>query len=712
MSRSPLAAYRLATLRFAGLFSIVTVVAAGFAVSQLQAEPTAPTQNDRQIAVAVSSLLSSEHMSKHPLDNEISERCLERFLKMLDPWKLYFTQADVDTLMRDKDELDDRVRQGKVDFAFGAFKTFLQRVDQRVKLVDELLAANQDFTVDEDITIDPDVTQYAKSDAETRDLWRKRIKYELLSLKADAAGKKSADANLDPKKPRAEKPESAKPPVDPKEKLTKRYHSLAKRMHQIDNAELLEMFLTALTTAYDPHTSYMSPRTLENFEIDMKLQLDGIGAALSSDDGYTVVNKIVPGGAADKDGRLKPEDKVVGVGQNASGDIVDVVDVKLSDVVQLIRGKKGTVVRLQVQPEGSAETKIYDITRAEIKLTDSEARGQVIEQEKNGQTYRIGVIDLPSFYMDMEGARLGVPDFKSTTRDVHKLLDEFKAKGVDAVILDLRKNGGGSLTEAISLTGLFVDEGPIVQVKDADGRVQHYDDLEPGAAWDGPLVVLTSKFSASASEIFAGAIQDYGRGLIVGDPTTHGKGTVQSLLDLSRKLFRVIPNAPQLGALKITMQQFYRPNGDSTQNRGVLADVGLPSITSQLPVGEADMDYALPFDRVEAAPLRKLAMVDRQIVDQLNKNSVARRTGNPDFDKIKKRIDRYQEQKNRKSVTLNEQKFLAEREELNAEGEEERQIEELTDPKKPIFDVKNYYNREALAIALDYLQLSRVAKAN
>ena len=708
MSRSPLAPCRLAAFRFACVFSVTAILVA----SRLQAEPTAPTQGDRQITLAVASLLSSEHLSKHPLNNEISERCLERFLKMLDPWKLYFTQADVDALMRDRDELDDRVRQGKVDFAFTVFKTFLHRVDERVKLVDELLATNHDFTVDEDIVIDPESAKYAASDAEMRDLWRKRIKYELLSLKADAAGKKTADAGLDPKKRDPSKPDSTKPPVNPREKLTKRYRSIGKRWHQIDNAELLEMFLTALTTAYDPHTSYMSPRTLENFEIDMKLQLDGIGAALSSDDGFTVVQKIVPGGAADKDGRLKPEDKVVGVGQNVDGPIEDVVDMKLSDVVQLIRGKRGTVVRLQVQPEGGTETKIYDITRDEIKLTDSEARGQVIEQEKNGQTYRIGVIDLPSFYMDMEGARLGVPDFKSTTRDVHKLLEDFKSKKVDAVILDLRKNGGGSLTEAISLTGLFVDEGPIVQVKDADGRVQHYDDLEPGAAWEGPLVVLTSKFSASASEIFAGAIQDYGRGLIVGDPTTHGKGTVQSLLDLSRKLFRVIPNAPQLGALKITMQQFYRPNGDSTQNRGVLADVSLPSITSQLPVGEADMDYALPFDHIEAAPLHKLAMVDRQVVDQLNKNSIARRGDSADFAKMQRRIDRYQQVKNRKSVTLNEQKFLAERDEMNAGDDAERENDEPSDPKKPVFDVKDYYNREALAIALDYLQLTRLAKAN
>ncbi|HWC90852.1 MAG TPA: carboxy terminal-processing peptidase, partial [Pirellulales bacterium] len=341
----------------------------------------------------------------------------------------------------------------------------------------------------------------------------------------------------------------------------------------------------------------------------------------------------------------------------------------------------------------------------QIELTDSEARSEVIETGKrpDGQPYKVGVIDLPSFYMDMSGAREGVEDFKSTTRDVAKLLKKFNEEKVDVVVLDLRQNGGGSLTESINLTGLFIDTGPVVQVKDADKRVQHYDDQERGMSWSGPLVVLTSKFSASASEIFAGAIQDYRRGLVVGDYSTHGKGTVQSLLDLGRQLFRV-PNAPQLGALKITMQQFYRPNGDSTQNRGVLADVDLPSITSQLDVGESSLDYAVKFDHVDPAPYRRYEMINSEMIQQLKTDSAHRRDGSKDWEKVSKNIARYNDQKKRKQVSLNEETFLAERAEVNADKEEEKELEKLANPNRPVFDMKSFYNQEVLAIAVDYLK--------
>ncbi|MBI2825603.1 MAG: carboxy terminal-processing peptidase [Planctomycetia bacterium] len=672
-------------------------------------EISKPGDEDHNVTLAVAQLLRTQHISKHPLDNEISHRFLERFLKTLDPMKLYFEQSDVDAFKKSQLDLDDAARRGDVRFAYDVFNVFLHRVDERIKMVDELLKMDHDFTVDEEMVIDPEAATYAKGPSEARDLWRKRIKYDLL-LQKTAKPKKSAEAKNGEGEPEPKK--TADKPEDPREKLSKRYHNFARRMHQIDNDELLEMYLTALTTSFDPHTSYMSPRTLENFEIEMRLQLDGIGAALmSGDDGYTVVSKIVPGGAADKDGRLKAEDRVTGVGQGAGGPIEDVVNMKLSDVVQKIRGRRGTVVRLEVMPIDTTERKIYDITRDEIKLTDQEARGRIIEQTKGGTTYRIGAIDLPSFYMDMEGARRDLPDFKSTTRDVRRILDDFKSKGVQAVVLDLRNNGGGSLTEAISLTGLFIDEGPVVQVKDSEGRVQQYDDIERGAAWDGPLVVLTNKLSASASEIFAGAIQDYKRGLVVGDHATHGKGTVQSLLDLSRQLLGRIPNAPQLGALKITMQKFYRPDGDSTQNRGVVADIELPWLTSELPVGESDLDYALSFDRVNEAPYRKLQLVDRQLTDQLNTLSAERRKESSEFQAVERRIVRYQEQKNRKSVTLNEKKFLAEREEVNADKEEEREFEELANRTKPVFDPNNFYNREVLAITVDYLQLTKLARA-
>jgi carboxyl-terminal processing protease len=612
--------------------------------------------------------------------------------------KLYFEQPDVDAFNRRRFDLDDLVKKGDLTFAHEVFNVFLKRVDERVAMVDELLNTQHDFTVDEEMVTDPDVATYAHNSSEAREKWRKRIKYDLLMQKSDATKEK----------PYAE--------AEAKERLSRRYHSFSKRMHQTDNDELLEMFLTSVTTAYDPHTTYMSPGTLKNFDIMMSLELEGIGAELKPDDGYTVVNKVIKGGAADKDGRLHPEDKIVGVGEGENGELIDVVDMKLSDVVNKIRGKQGTTVRIEVIPVGTTDRKIYTIARARIELKDKEAQSKVFEVGKkpNGQPFRVGVIDLPSFYMDMEGARRGLPEFKSTTRDVRKILDRFRSEGVDAVMLDLRKNGGGSLTEAINLTGLFIDRGPVVQVKDSNGKVEPYDDDDRGMAWDGPLVVLISKFSASASEILAGAIQDYGRGLVVGDYSTHGKGTVQSLLDLGERLFfRGLVNPPQMGALKVTMQQFYRPNGESTQKRGVLADLELPSLTTHLPVGESDLDQAMEWNQVPRASFEKLNLFDANMLDQLRKASKARVAESADFKKVTSDIDRYNKQKEQKSVTLNEAKFLAERAELNADKEEEERLEKLESSDESI--ERDYYLDEALAITLDMvkaLQSRHVANVN
>ena len=676
---------RRAGFRLAVLF----LVSVGVLSHSAWAELRGPTAQDRQITLAVVSLLKRGHLTRHEVDDEKSERCLKGFLKTLDPMKLYFYQSDIDDFNQSATELDDQFRRGDISFAYKVFNTFLQRIDERVAMIDELLQMKHDFTVDEEMVIDRDAARYPRDGAEARERWRKRIKYDLLVQKADGLeGQEAID------------------------KLHRRYHSFARRMHQTDHDELLEMYLTALTSGYDPHTNYMSPSTLENFEIQMRLQLDGIGAALQSVDGYTIVSKIIPGGAADKDGRLKPEDQIVGVGQGTDGEIVDVVDMKLSDVVAMIRGKRGTVVRLKVKPAGETGTKIYNITRAKIELKDSEARAHVFEEGRkpDGTPFKIGVIDLPSFYMDMTGARLRLPNYKSTTRDVRRILDEFRNKGVDAVIMDLRRNGGGSLTEAINLTGLFIDRGPVVQVKDADGEVQHYDDLDRGTAWDGPLLVLVSKLSASASEIFAGAIQDYRRGLIVGDRTTHGKGTVQTLRELGRELF-IGPNPPQLGALKITMQKFYRPSGDSTQNRGVVSDIELPSLTEHLDIGESDLDYAMEFDRVKRVPFRPENYVQPQIVHQLNMLSRQRRQNSEDFKKVQQRIERYLERKNKKTITLNEEKFMAQREALDSDKDDQEELRELVDPADSAIK-RDYYMNEALAITLDYLRLMSVAKAN
>ncbi len=654
------------------------------------ADLTGPRADDRHITTAVVSLLEREHLSKHKLDDEISQRGFEAFLKSLDPLKLYFLQSDIDEFKRYQNLIDNRLKEKDIRFAYQVFERFLERVDQRVAAIDQILQMEHDFTLDEQMVIDRDIAQYAKNSQEAFDRWRKRIKYDLLIQKGDEKEGKEAI-----------------------EKLKKRYSSFAKRMHQFDGDELLEMYLTSVTSSFDPHTTFMSKSTLENFRIALSLKLEGIGAALMSADGQTKITKIIPGGAAHKHGKLKIEDQIVSVGQGEDGEMVDVQDMKLNDVVHLIRGDAGTVVRLGVQSAGENEVKTYKITRAKIELKDSEARSVIFEEGKkpDGKPFKLGVIDLPSFYMDMEGAKRDVANFKSTTRDMRKILQGFNEKEVDVVVLDLRHNGGGSLTEAIHCTGLFIDRGPVVQVKDQDDRRQVYDDRQAGMEWDGPLVVVTSKFSASASEILAGAIQDYGRGIIVGDESTHGKGTVQSLLDLGQHILRV-PGLKNMGALKITMQQFYRPNGDSTQKRGVLSDVVLPSISNHMDIGEADLDFAVDFHRIEAATYKKVGWVNQQIVQNLSANSASRREKSEDFQKLLKNIQRYRDQKNRKKVSLNEEKFFARRAEIDAQKEDEKQLDEQANPDEEVVK-RDFYFNEVLAITVDYLQqleMHRIAK--
>jgi carboxyl-terminal processing protease len=642
-----------------------------------------PGPNDRHIAVAVRRHLEREHFLRQPLDDAMARRWFDSFLETLDPWKLYFLQSDIDGFLAKRDSLDDLVKRGDVTFAYEVLGRFLQRVDQRLPMVEQLIDTPLDFTKDETMVVDRKDTVWAKSEAEADDAWRKRIKYDLLVQKMEET-----------------------PDEEAKDKLHRRYRSFAKRMHQMTADELLEMYLSSLTSSFDPHTSFMSPGTLENFEIQMRLQLDGIGAQLKSEDGYTTIVELTPGGAAERDGRLKSKDRVVGVGQGTEGEMVDTVDMNLNEVVKMIRGKRGTVVRLKVIPVGETAPKVYDITRDKIELKDAEARGEVIEHglKADGSPYRIGVINLPSFYMDMAGAQQGQAEYKSTTRDCRRLLDDFRKEKVDCVVLDLRNNGGGSLPEAIKLTGLFIDRGPVVQIKDADQQVRPYDDVDPGVAWDGPLVVLANKFSASASEILAGAIQDYRRGLIVGDDATHGKGTVQSLLDLGRQLFQRFDNAPSLGAIKITMQQFYRPSGASTQLEGVKSDVVLPSITSHLPVGESDLDYAIPFDRVPPARFQAEGRVNDRVVERLRQASAERVASDEKFGEKAEDIARYERRKDEKTISLVESEFAKQwNEGKAAEEEEEKRLEESEFSKRPVVK-RDYYFDEAMNVTIDYLR--------
>lgn len=661
----------------------VGLVVAGVGI-RLAADLTPPGGRERQVTLKVVDLLTRQHLSQHPLDDEIAARALPLLLESFDPLKLYFTRADVEEFRRSQSQLDDWLKQGRIEFGYQVYQRFVQRIDERLQLVEKLLAQPVDFTIDETIVLDRKSLDYPATPEEITDRWRKRIKYDLLVLKAEKVEGDQA-----------------------RERLLRRYQNFARRMKQFDNDELMETYINAFAMSFDPHTSYMSPSQLENFRIMMRLNLEGIGAQLQTDDyGHTVVAKIVPGGAADKHGKLKPQDQIVSVGQGDDGEMVDVVDMKLTDVVKLIRGKAGTVVRLGVLSPNEQEIKIYRIVRAKIELKDSEARGEIfpVGRKPSGEPYRVGVVDLPSFYMDMEASRLNADSFKSTTRDVQAILERFNKEGVDAVVLDLRRNGGGSLVEAINLTGLFIDEGPVVQVRDSSGTVEHYDDPVRGMVWAGPLVVLTSKFSASASEILAGAIQDYRRGLIIGDPATHGKGTVQTLRELGERLFP-IANPPNQGAIKITVQEFYRPSGDSTQQRGVLADITLPSLTAHMPGAESDLEYSLPFSRVQPVRYTPYRLVSADMIKVLAERSQARVARSPDFQKLQATIDRYLAQRERKSVSLQEEKFFADRAQLDAAREEEKKIDELENNSANI--KRDYYLDEVFAITVDYLELLR-----
>ena len=683
--------FRLATAVHACAIAVVIAFSAGLGAAWAEQPPAAamvaggpkPGTNDRHIAVAVRRHLEREHFLRQPIDDAIARRWFDTFLEALDPMKVYFLQSDVDAFAARRDQLDDLVKRGDVGFAYEVLERFLQRVDERLPLIERLIVQEHDFTAPETIVIDRKATRWARDAAEAEDVWRRRIKYDLLVQRMEKT-----------------------PPDEAKDKLQRRYRSFAKRMHQMSADELLETFLSSLTSSFDPHTSFMSPDTLKNFEIGMKLELDGIGAQLKGEDGYTTIVELTPGGAADKDGRLKAKDRVVGVGQGNEGEIVDVVDMNLNEVVRLIRGKRGTVVRLKVVPVGDTAPKVYDITRAKIELKDAEARGEVIEHgaKADGTPWRIGVINLPSFYMDMAGAQQGQADYKSSTRDCRRLLDQFREQGVDGVVLDLRNNGGGSLPEAIKLTGLFIDRGPVVQIKDADHQVRPYDDTEAGVSWEGPLVVLTNKFSASASEILAGAIQDYQRGIIVGDEATHGKGTVQSLLDLGRQLFQRFDNAPSLGAIKITMQQFYRPSGASTQLEGVKSDVVLPSLTTHLPVGEGDLDHAIPFDRVQPARYTAVDRVSAALVERLRERSESRVEGRKEFAKLADDVARYQRRKDEQTISLVEAEFERQWNEGKAADDEEKKLQELDASQKRPVVRRDYWFDEAMNVTVDYLQ--------
>ncbi len=652
------------------------------------AQSPAPRPADQTTAKVVVQLLERVHMAKPQIDDEIAKRWCKNFLKELDPQKNYFEKGDIAEFMAQATTLDDKVREGNLDFAQAVFDRYLKRNDERLATVMTLLDKKPDFTADESIADDPDLYDYPADAAEANERWRKKVKFELLQLKV--VDKLEGDAAI--------------------KKLKVRYKDRNRSAHQVEMKDLLEFYLSALTRTFDPHSSYMNANTLEDtIGQTLHLSLDGIGASLQSEDGYAVVKEVVQGMAADKDGRLQPDDKIVGI-QNPDGTEIDLVEKKLADVVRHIRGPRGTKVRLIVQPADTKDRKIYELTRQKIDLPDQHAKGQIIEAKGDkGKLVKIGVISLPAFYGDTQAILKGDPDAVSATEDCRKQIRAFKQKGVDCVMVDLRGNGGGLLNEAISLSGLFIDEGPVVQVKDASG-VRHLDDDEEGAIWEGPLVVLIDHLSASASEIFAGVIKDYGRGLIIGDSSTFGKGTVQSIVPINEQLRS--RDYPPLGALKLTIQQFYRANGESTQVKGVPPDIHIPSLQDMADFGEGKMDNAMKFDKVAPQPHDEYNRVPKDLVAALETRSWDRRKADPKFQKRDERIKKYAERKAKHQISLNEEKFRADF--VSDEEAAEGKAEEVKKDKKKKYHERaawepDYYNDEIVRIVTDYLTLGSKA---
>ena len=564
--------------------------------------------------------LASRHYRSQEIDDALSVRYLDEYINTLDSGKNYFLQSDIDEFEKWRSKLDDLSKRGDIEPGFIMFNRVRDRAMAQLERNITLLEDENyvfDFDTSDSIIFDPELRSWFKSQAEASEFWEKRLVDSMIRLILNE--KEEADA---------------------RELLVKRYKNQIKQFEQRDSQDVLQLYANALAALYDPHTSYFSPRTNENFQINMSLSLEGIGAELSTEDDYTKINRIVPGGPADLHGVLKAEDKIVGVGQ-AEEDIVDVIGWRIDDVVALIRGAKDTTVRLQFIPSkgDSSNTKTITIVRDTVKLENKSAQSKILNIVNEGQTYKLGVIDIPAFYMDFEAYRARDPNYKSTTRDVYKLVEELKDADVDGIVVDLRSNGGGSLYEATSLTDLFIDYGPVVQIRDSDMRVQRNQRAYRRAVYNGPLLVMINRLSASASEIFAGALQDYGRALVVGSQS-FGKGTVQDITALSS------------GQLKMTVSKFYRVSGDSTQHRGILPDISFPSVHDLDEVGESHQDNALPWDSIHRVPHQTKDEL-KAFIGPLTESHLERRKDDPDFASLIERIELSDKWAREKSLSLN-----------------------------------------------------------
>jgi carboxyl-terminal processing protease len=629
------------------------------------------------------------HFGYSEFNDELSKRSLDLLIKSWDPGKLYFLQSDIERFEAAYlTKIDDMVSQANCAFIDDIVATYGKRFGEQNSAMGRLIDLNHDYTVDEYMEVDRKKLPWAKTTEELVDRWRKRIKFQALQLRETIA---------DPKKVT--------------EKLVKRQALIKKRHDDTTRVQIFGIFLNAFAMALDPHSDYMGPDELEDFRINTRLSLEGIGAVLRSEDGFTTIQSLVPGGAASQSGLVKVDDKIVAVAQGEETP-VDVIDMDLRDVVKLIRGKENTPVKLTIVREQKGEnTKlVVALKRQKVQLVDRAAKSRVelvdIKEGSTSRQVKVGVITLPSFYMDFEGREQKQKNFKSSSADMLREIERMKAKGIESLIVDLRNNGGGSLDESVNVTGLFIAKGPVVQVKGNDGGPAVLADRDPTVSWDGPLTVIINRQSASASEIFAGAIQDYGRGIIVGDSHTFGKGSVQNLNDLSEKL----------GAVKVTISKFYRPGGASTQLKGVEADIVFPDLMDEIEIGEKFYDYALPWEKIKASDYKPVSQV-ASVMPKLKEASAARLLVDEDFKLIAEDIKTYKEREvERSRISLKEKSAkekAEEKEKLERRNGKRHGKQSDAEPSEADSDdmelqlIDDPHMQEALRVSADYLQISR-----
>lgn len=680
-----------------------------------QAKDLAEDEKLSLITRLTAKIISSNHYRQHPLNNQISSQIFDEYFKFLDPAKMYFTQEDIKSFEKYRFYLDDLVQAGNNEFAFNVYDLYVKRLAMYRQYCEKKLADGFDFTQDDSFVIDRAKVPRPANMQEIHDVWNKKLKNDLLyfrlmkrSMAEDSkAGKEVKKELKDAKKGSAAVLDNR----SPEEKIKRRLRDIANEVEQKDKNDILAIFLTCMAQTYGPHSSYFSPRDEEDFNIHMKLSLFGIGAVLTSDDGYTKIVKIVPGGPAAKDGRLNEEDKIIAVAQESS-DPVDIIDMSLSNVVKIIRGPQSSKVTLTVlSGKKGASTIPQNITlvRDKVELKSSEASGFIkAVKHGDGTAGKVGIITLPNFYMDFEGAQNGDADYKSSTRDVKKILDGFNKENIDGLIVDLRSNGGGSLAEAITLSGLFVEKGPIVQVRQSNRDVSVKYDPDQEIHYKGPMIVLVNKLTSSAAEIFAGAMKDYKRAVIIGDSRTYGKGTVLDVVALKRLLNYVNQDFPA-GSIKYESAVFYRVNGSSTQQLGVTPDIIFPSITEYMKAGELFNDNHLPWDAIKELPHDIYDKNMEKDLPELKKNSAVRVKNDVKYKLLKENIDLFNKYKDRTTVSLNEEKRWTEYlKEKKVFDEQEKLLpqEERSDSKKDKPEETDFLIDESINILYDYIKSS------